>query len=250
MARNEAHRIERCLLALKPLEADILVATNQCTDATAEIALALGARVIDLPWQGYATTKNAAHEHARFPWILSLDADEVVNEALCNSIKHVFQQTPPVTTVYAIKRRLVIGEQVLYHGSVSNEYRIRLFHKEHARWNTNAVHEDIITNTPTNKEKLNGWVWHYSFTTFIDHRYKLNQYALLFAQQYAQKKKTVSPIKWLSAYVGFVKNYIFRGGFLDGKAGRQFALNEMHYTQEKYRLAKQLMASNASEFDT
>ena len=250
MARNEAHRIERCLLALQPLGADVLVATNQCTDATAEKALAMGARVIDLPWQGYAATKNAAHEYAQFNWILSLDADEVVNETLCNSMKHLFQQTPPETTVYAIKRRLVIGEQVLYHGSVSNEYRIRLFHKQHARWNTNAVHEDIITNTATNKEKLAGWVWHYSFTTFHNHRNKLKQYALLFAQQYAQKKNAVSPIKLLSAYVGFIKNYVFRGGFLDGKAGLDFALNEMHYTQEKYRLAKQLMASSASEFDT
>lgn len=250
MARNEAHRIERCLLALKPLDADILVATNQCTDHTAQVAETLGARVIDLPWQGYAATKNAANQHARFNWILSLDADEVANETLCASIKQLFQKKPSETNVYAIKRRLVIGEQVLYHGSVSNEYRVRLFHKEHACWNTNAVHEDIITNIPTNKEKLNGWVWHYSFATFTDHREKLNQYALLFAQQFAQKKKPVSPIKTLSAYVGFIKNYVFRAGFLDGKAGLQFALNEMQYTQKKYRLAKQLTASSASESDT
>lgn len=246
MARNEAHRIERCITALKPLQADILVATNQCTDATAEVALAAGARVVDLPWQGYAATKNAAHEHASFHWILSLDADEVANETLCESILHLFQQPMPENQVWSIKRRLVIGEQVLYHGSVSNEYRIRLFHRQHAGWNTNAVHEDIIcTGAP---KLLSGWVWHYSFNSFEEHRQKLQHYAQLFAEQYVQKKKPVSLVKQASAYWGFVKNYVFRGGFLDGSAGLEFALNEMNYTQEKYRLAKQLTASNASEF--
>jgi glycosyltransferase involved in cell wall biosynthesis len=246
MACNEAHRIERCITALKPLQADILVATNQCTDATAEVALAAGARVIDLPWQGYAATKNAAHAHANFHWILSLDADEVANETLCESILHLFQQPMPENQVWSIKRRLVIGEQVLYHGSVSNEYRVRLFHRNHARWNTNAVHEDMIYETQA--KMLDGWVWHYSFNNFAEHREKLQHYARLFAQQYAAQKTAVSPFKQASAYWGFVKNYVFRGGFLDGNAGLKFAKNEMQYTHEKYRLAKQLTASNASEF--
>ena len=248
MARNEAHRIERCIAALKPLHADILVVTNQCTDATVTVAEAAGARVLELPWQGYAATKNAAHAHANFPWILSVDADEVANDTLCQSILQLFQAPMPANQVWSIKRRLVIGEQVLYHGSVSNEYRVRLFHREHARWNTNAVHEDILYETQA--QKLDGWVWHYSFTHFNEHREKLQHYARLFAQQYAAKKTAVSPFKQASAYWGFVKNYVFRGGFLDGRAGLQFALNEMHYTHEKYRLAKQFMASNASESDT
>lgn len=58
MARNEAHRIERCITALKPLQADILVATNQCTDATAEVALAAGARVVDLPCKAMPPLKT------------------------------------------------------------------------------------------------------------------------------------------------------------------------------------------------
>ncbi|MGI9192687.1 MAG: glycosyltransferase family 2 protein [Chitinophagaceae bacterium] len=248
MARNEAHRIERCLLALQSLKADILVATNQCTDNTAELALAMGARVVDLPWQGFAATKNAAQEHARFHWILSLDADEVPNETLCESIIALFQQPMLENSVWSIKRRLVIGEQVLYHGSVSNEYRVRLFHRNYAHWNTNAVHEDIIAEQPLKPHALDGWVWHYSFNSFDEHRTKLLQYAQLFAKQYAQKKSSVSVLKPFSAYWGFIKNYGFRGGFLDGRAGLEFALNEMHYTRNKYRWANEIITSGASEF--
>jgi len=231
MARNEAHLIERCIAALKPLHADIVVAINQCTDATAAVAEAAGARVIELPWQGYAATKNAAHGHATFPWILSLDADEVANDTLCQSILQLFQGNMPTNQVWSIKRRLVIGEQVLYHGSVSKESRVRLFHRDYARWNTNAVHEDIICNSVP--ILLSGWVWHYSFTHFNEHREKLQHYARLFAQQYAAKKTAVSPFKQASGYWGSVKNYVFRGGFLDSRAGLQFALNEVHYPPEK-----------------
>ena len=250
MARNEAHRIIACIEALKPLEAEIIVAINNCTDQTATLAKAAGARVVEIPWEGYAATKNNANQYGHYNWLLSIDADEVATPELCNGIISLFKQTMPPTQVWAIKRRLVIGEQVLKHGAVSNEYRVRLFNREYARWNTQAVHEDILFAAQTTPKRLPGWVWHRSFTGFSEHREKLHHYARLFAQQYAAKKTAVSPFKQASAYWGFVKNYVFRGGFLDGNAGLKFAKNEMEYTKEKYRLAKQLIASNASESDT
>ena len=47
-----------------------------------ELAEKLGARVVESGWRGYAKQKNYAAEQASNDWILSLDADESLSEAL------------------------------------------------------------------------------------------------------------------------------------------------------------------------
>ena len=82
VAKNEALTLARCLESVRRWSADILVVLNDTTDASESIALANGARVTHLPWQGYRDTKNAALALAQHDWVLSLDADEEVSPAL------------------------------------------------------------------------------------------------------------------------------------------------------------------------
>lgn len=237
LTKNEAHNIARCLQSVNGMSDDILVLDSGSTDRTVSIATSLGARVLTTEWKGYGATKNDGNRMARHDWILSLDADEEMNPELREAIRDVFTETPPVTQVYALRRRMVYSGQVLNHGSVGHEYRVRIFNRNNASWSADAVHEDIRCIQPCSETKLRGYLWHHSYVSDQDHRQRLERYARLSAGQMHTAGLHAGLIKrFISPVFHFVKNFIFRGGFLDGRAGYRFAKNEMWYVRRKYHL--------------
>src|SRR5258706_16115535 len=81
ITRNEAGRIAPCIEALRFCD-EILVVDAHSDDATRAIAAGLGARVIERDWPGYRTQKQFATDAAGCDWVLSVDADERVTDAL------------------------------------------------------------------------------------------------------------------------------------------------------------------------
>ncbi len=236
LAKNEEAQIARTLSPLLDMSDDVILLDNGSTDQTIPIAQSLGARVEQIEWTGYSDTKNKGNQRTKYDWILSLDADEEIKEELKTDILNIFSTTQKPDQAWMLKRKLVYGGKTLHHGSVSNEYRIRIFNKKNASWNENEVHEDIEFAQEIKLNKLQGFLLHHSYKNQEEHLKKLRKYATLFFHQ-LQKKNTQIPFykKYISPYFGFVKNYFFRFGFLDGKQGFQFALDEMKYTYWKYR---------------
>src|SRR5580698_6878645 len=78
---NEERNIARAIESLRCCD-EILILDSGSTDRTVELANKLGARVIEEGWRGYSGQKNWAAEQAANDWILSLDADEALSEAL------------------------------------------------------------------------------------------------------------------------------------------------------------------------
>lgn len=237
LTKNEEQNIARCLQPLIDLTDDILIVDNGSTDNTIDIAKSMNATIFQTTWKGYSETKNEGNAKAKYDWILSLDADEVMNEDLKKNIIQLFTTKINENEAYLIKRKLVYKNHILHFGALSNEYRLRLFNKKNASWNSNEVHEDVCFIENITKVKLKGFVWHYSYKSTHEHISKLDKYANLFAHQKRKQGKKASFIKlFCSPIWGFIKNYIFRLGFLDGKFGFQFAKNEMWYTFRKYQL--------------
>ncbi len=237
LAKNEEKNIASAVAPLIGITDDILVIDNGSTDNTKNIVRTLGATVLEMEWKGYSMTKNIASRHAKYDWILSLDADEEVNGALRDHIIELFSEKLSIDVVYKIRRKLVIAGKMLRFGSVCNEYRVRLFNRHRAWWNPNEVHEDIEYRENVKVKKLKGFLWHHSFNTHEEHETKMTRYAHLFLKQKVAEGAEPSMIKqYLSPPFGFIKNYIFRLGFLDGMAGLKFALTEMRYTYKKYKL--------------
>ncbi len=240
LTKNEEKNIERTLMPLTGLTDDIIVIDSGSSDNTTTIARNKGAKVTDMQWQGYSKTKNEAHALARYDWILSLDADEEINERLKTSLRETFSKPVDEHTAFLIKRKMVYCGTVLNHGALANEYRLRLFNRRNARWNGNPVHEDIEFSTTVSTKKLDGFMWHHSYRTAKEHEQKIEHYAQLFAQQ--KIKEGVRPSFFKSMFsplFGFIKNFFFRGGFLDGKKGLQYAKTEMKYTSRKYNLIQE-----------
>src|SRR5215467_13505429 len=88
---NEEANIARTLQSVQPLVADgkgeIIVVDSGSNDRTVEIAKSFGAKVFVEEWKGFAAQKNSAIDKAEWAWILSLDADESIDEGTENTIR-------------------------------------------------------------------------------------------------------------------------------------------------------------------
>jgi glycosyltransferase involved in cell wall biosynthesis len=248
LTSNEELRIARCIKAANQLSDDILVLLNNCSDNTKQVALAAGARVVDIAWQGYGTTKNQGHSIALYPWILSLDADEYISESLHAQIKQItFPENEQY--VYSVKRVLNWHGRDLLHGD-SVEWKARLFHRDFAYWSTHRAHEILLYRDKPHFIKLKGTLAHHSYTDGGDAVLKMEKYARGIAEQYHEKGKqsSASGAKWRAKW-SFIRAYFIKLGFLDGKVGRMHAQLIHDYTLYKYNyLAK--LNNNAPQNET
>ena len=105
---NEERNLPRAIESLRCAD-EILVVDSGSTDRTVEIAEKLGARVMESPWPGYAKQKNLAAENAAHDWILSLDADESLSEALEGEIWRLKKNGPEFDALYDAAHGAVPG---------------------------------------------------------------------------------------------------------------------------------------------
>lgn len=231
IAKNEERIIGKCIDACKDIADEILVLENGSTDQTADIVCQKGVRMIEVEWLGYSKTKNKGNEWATYDWILSLDADEIIDTELSRSIGELKNKAVPENRAFSLKRKLIFQGKILHFGSAGNEKHIRLFHKEHFRWNASEVHETLERiGTGSGTEQLKGTLLHDSAEDLHIYREKLLYYARLYRKNHRRNvlKCIANPLFY------FMKNYIFRLGFLDGKAGYTFAGLQMSYIRKKY----------------
>jgi tetratricopeptide (TPR) repeat protein len=81
IVRNEASRLARCVEPVRPLVDQIVVVDTGSTDATPDVARALGAELRRVPFEDFAQARRASLEPARGDWVLVLDADEEIDPA-------------------------------------------------------------------------------------------------------------------------------------------------------------------------
>ncbi len=239
ITKNEEHNIERCIRSCLSLNAEILVLDSQSTDQTVSIAEGLGAQVHSIEWRGYGATKNHGAALAQHNWILSLDADEALDENIQKNILEAVQETS--VTGYWLRRSFIFNGKQLFYGALKNEKRLRLYQKDHMHWNLNAVHEDLVSKKNAIEPvlgTLQGGILHYSYRDLDDMRKRLNKYAALSAQKLAHKSAIYLKLKKAFAPTfSFLKNYVVRKGFLDGKEGLVFAKEQAQYVRKKYQFA-------------
>jgi glycosyltransferase involved in cell wall biosynthesis len=239
VCRNEADIIGKTLQSLQGLSDDIVVYDNGSNDGTMTIAEKMHAKVHTGRWEGYGKTKNKAIALARYDWILSLDADEAIEETLKRSI--LSENPEDERLVYEISFKNFFGNKALRFGEWGHDKHIRLFNRKYVQWNDADVHEQLVLPKDVRVKKLPGFVLHYTMKDKKDFRNKMTGYAGLSAARYfRQGKKAGSLKRFISPVFSFIKNYIFRAGFLDGRAGFTCARMNAYYTGLKYKKLKEL----------
>lgn len=236
IAKNEAANISACLKPLQGLTDDILVIDGFSTDGTVEICQGLGARVIPYKWLGYSGTKNFGNEQAKYDWILSMDADEVVSEELFNSLKNLQIEE---NTVYALDRMTDLYGTWIKHSGWYPDWKIRLFNKKQVYWEGDFVHESLFVPSGFKTVKLKGILEHYSYKNAEDHFLRIERYAQLSADELAAQGKKATFVKlYLSPIARFIKTLFFQRGILDGKAGWTIAKRNAWLVYRKYWLLR------------
>ena len=215
IVRDAAHQIEPCL-ASAAFADEIVVVDSGSTDDTREVAQRLGARVIAHDWEGYGPQKRYAVAQASHDWVLCLDADERVTPALRDSIARV--RAAPAHQAYRLNRCNRFLGRYLRHGEGYPDRILRLFHRAHAEWSTDLVHEKV--NASCTVGDLEGDLLHESADTLAAYLDKQNRYTTLQAQiMYRAGKRFAAGQMILSPLARFVKFYLLRCGFLDGVPG-------------------------------
>lgn len=239
VCKNEADIIATTLQSLQGLTDDVVVYDNGSTDDTVAIARQFPVKVYEGAWEGFGKTKNNAIALARHDWILSLDADEAIDDELKNTLRASSFSDDMV--LYEIKFKNFFGDQWLKHGEWGNDKHIRLFNRKKVSWDEAPVHEELVFPEGTRIDKLKGYIQHHTATDLEKYKVKLFKYAALNAKKYYEQGKRAGVLKkYASAFFSFVQNYIFRAGFLDGKAGYRCAKMSTGYTFLKYAKLREL----------
>lgn len=218
---NEAHRLERCLAALEGVADEIIVMDTGSTDGTLALAEQLGARVMRTDWKGFAQTKNLANQAATQPYILSIDADEVLSPGLRNSI---LAEKQALKGVYQVSRLTHYIGTWIRHGGWYPDRKVRLFPAGQAHWEGAYVHERLVYDQALSVRTLQGDLLHYSIDSVSDHWQRIAQYNELKAQALYEANRSTNFWHMRSrAWWKFVRMYLLKQGFRDGQAGWQLA---------------------------
>lgn len=234
---NEERNIARAMESLRCCD-EIIVVDSHSTDRTAEIAERLGARVIEGPWPGYARQKNVAAEHAAHDWILSIDADEALSEALEGEIWQI-KKYGPVFDAYTMPRLAQYMGRWILHSGWYPDRKIRLYHRKKARWVGDFVHESVQVDGRLGH--LRSDLLHFTCDSLSEHLKSMDRYTTLAAEQIVSLKKHVGMKHLLlDPPWTFVKTYFLQRGFLDGLEGLTIAYMAALYNFVKYAKARNM----------
>ena len=234
---NEEANIARAIESLRCCD-EILVVDSRSDDATVEIAKRLGARVVECDWKGYAAQKNFAAEQATYDWVLSLDADEVLSEALEGEIWHLKKEGPKHDAYTMPRMAKYLGRWILHSGWYPDR-KVRLFHRGKAQWKGDFVHESVHVDGTIGHLESN--LLHFTCDSLSEHLKSMDRYTTLAAEELVSRKEKIQLRNMiLDPAWTFSRTYFFQRGFEDGLEGLTIAYMAALYTFLKYAKARNM----------
>ncbi len=216
IALNEEERIRACLESVAWAD-EVVVVDSGSSDKTVEIAREFTDRVLFRAWTGYGAQKNFAVAQCQGDWLLSLDADERVSDALRKEIAATLAENPPLAGFWIPRQNFFQG-QWIRHGGFYPDYQLRLFRRDRGTFSEEAVHESVRIGGPTGR--LRAPLVHQSYRGIEDFLSRANRYTGLAARQLREEGRGGSVADLLLRPLGrFLGMYVLRFGFLDGWRG-------------------------------
>ncbi|MFT5905927.1 MAG: glycosyltransferase involved in cell wall biosynthesis [Cryomorphaceae bacterium] len=235
LSLNEADRFPLSLTCIDHFEEWLIYDTGS-TDNSIQIGQDAGATVTKQPWLGFSKTRELQFTQASQPWILWLDADEVITQALIDELYQLFDnELEPQHSAFEINRMIYFNQQWVKHGDWFPDWNVRLFKKDVWSMPERDVHESVDING--SKGKLHNILEHHSFRSWNDKEQRSNKYAKLWVDMQLNKGGKVLPCTPLLRGVWkFLRGYILKKGFLDRSLGFKIALSNAKETTYKYKL--------------
>lgn len=232
-ARNEAHNLPRCLDAVHEWVKEIVVVINDCTDKTREVAESYGAKVHESSWAGFRDQKNKALEKAGQPWVLALDADEVVSENLRRDIVTFLANDRDRFAAASSPRKVWFMGRWITHGDWYPDRVTRLFLRDKGRWVGSTEHCRVEVEGAV--RPLESDLLHFSNPDIGSHVRKIPYYADIFLERQLHDGASWSVFETVfRPWWRFFRAYVLRRGFLDGYPGYYIAKATAFATLVRY----------------
>ncbi|OOF43705.1 glycosyltransferase family 2 protein [Rodentibacter trehalosifermentans] len=235
IVKNEEKDLALCLDTVKDWVDEIIILDSGSTDNTKIIASSYGAKFYEnTHWQGFGKQRQIAQQYVTSDYVLWLDADERVTPELRKSIQQAVAQNAE-NTVFKLPRVSEVFGREIRHSGWYPDYVVRLYRTDYAGYDDSLVHEKVIYPNHTRVEKLKGDLQHFTYKSIHHYLVKSAGYAKAWADQRQAKGKKATLWQGISHAIGcFVKMYLLKAGFLDGKQGFLLAVLSAHSTFVKY----------------
>ena len=241
---NEEENLRRCLESCAELADEVVIVDSGSRDATPRIAADFQANFVHQEWLGYVGQKNLALSLAAHEWVFSIDADEEISPRLRDELLHL-KSTVPGSEVagFSVPRCVLYEGRWIRHGDWYPDRLTRFFRRDRAKFAGGRVHERLEVSGRV--LRLTGDLCHYSFRNAADHRARSRTYADLWARdKFEQGRGAAVPTPALRAVFRWLRGYVLKGGFLDGRQGWRIAgicAQEVYF---KYSLLRKLSSED------
>ncbi|MDE6301712.1 MAG: glycosyltransferase family 2 protein [Muribaculaceae bacterium] len=243
ITRNEEANLDRCLNALQGVADEIVVVDSYSTDRSVEICERYGCKVTRREFAGFGSQRQFATGLTTHSYVLSIDADEVLDEQLRAHIiemkKEGFKHR-----VYDIEVQNYFCGQPLGHSGFNPTRHVRLFNKRYANWNLRDVSDKISYPDGVMPASLEGAIHHYRCASLKEFYRKENRLAALESQIIAAAHQSVGfltpALKGMKAYM---KCMIGQSAWLDGKAGLKIARRRAATAYQAWRMARHMISA-------
>ncbi|MDO8512084.1 MAG: glycosyltransferase family 2 protein [bacterium] len=258
IVKNEEKFLATALASVKNLATEIIVVDSGSTDNTVNIAKRFTDKVFQQNWLGYGPQKNFAVSKTNCDFILQIDADEEITSELNIELRAILET--PQFNFYWLRIITVFLGRPLKHLAGNN---LRLFSREHARWNDSLVHEQVVRKSDNTRIQFgapdsgrsNNFILHHShYQTIAGYKERQEKYSSADAEQMlgigkdrAGKSVSVSPANPFSriyflherAFKQLIRKFIRQRGILDGWQGWLWCLFSAQY---EYKMCRKYLA--------
>ena len=231
VCKNEAHDIDACLASVAWVD-EIIVLDSGSHDETLSIAQKYTSNIhSNTDWQGFGVQKNRALALATGDWVLSIDADERVSDALRLEILQAIKNNKH--DVFNMPRLSSYCGQFIHHSGWWPDRVSRLFKRDAAKFSDDLVHERLVFADKA--AELNAPLTHITYKDLDEMLLKMNQYSSLGATNAQKKGKHGSLISAVAhGFWAFIRTYFLQLGFLDGAIGFMLAVSNAETTYYRY----------------
>jgi ADP-heptose:LPS heptosyltransferase len=224
LSKNSEKKIEKCLSSLKGWADEIILVDGGSTDSTAKKAERFNACVYLHPFSGsFAEERNFGTDKASSDWVLQLDSDEIVTDALKKKCDEILPGTKHAAFKFR-RKNVFLGHEFTYGGWY--HWSQHLFKRGKARYE-GRVHEKMIVNGDVGL--IDADMLHVPFDSISEFIERQNRYTDLQAADIIDQEKDLSQkkIKYnlkIKPAKLFKKIYLNKKGYKEGMHGLIFAI--------------------------
>jgi glycosyltransferase involved in cell wall biosynthesis len=228
---NNERTIERCLASLQWVD-ELVIVDSYSTDGTVEICRRFTDQVYQRKWTNHQDQYQFAAGKTGNRWVMFVDADEEVPPELAQEVQEELRTNNGQWDGYIAHRRTYYLGRWIKYGGWYPDYEIRLYDRHKGRWE-GGLHAKV--NVEGRVKTLKNRYYHYTYRDISDQIMTIDKYSQIAADDLLREGKGFNGVRMvLNPPFRFIKEYIFKRGFLDGIPGLIIIVSTMFYVFIKH----------------